>query len=91
MPRFSNIKDTLIEINKMNSQTGTRYRESGFVHRPGTDIGVTLLDLVDRLPYIATNKNGNVGDTHGVALTGFITPVKWAMLWRARFFRLRDR
>jgi len=34
MPRFSNIKDTLIEINKMNSQTGTRYRESGLVPWP---------------------------------------------------------
>jgi len=33
MPRFSNIKDTLIEFNKMTSQAGTRYRESGLVHR----------------------------------------------------------
>ena len=34
MPRFSNIKDTLIAINKMSSQAGTRYRESGLVVRP---------------------------------------------------------
>jgi hypothetical protein len=34
MPRFSNIKDTLIEINKMNSQAGTCYRESGLVPWP---------------------------------------------------------
>ncbi len=31
MPRASNIEETLIEINKKNSQVGTRYRESGLV------------------------------------------------------------
>jgi len=38
MPRFSTIKDTLIEFNKMNSQAGTRYRESGLVLRHNADI-----------------------------------------------------
>jgi hypothetical protein len=33
MPRFSNIKDTPIEINKMSPLAGTRYRESGLVLR----------------------------------------------------------
>jgi hypothetical protein len=38
MPRFSTTKDTPIEFNKMSSQAGTRYRESGLVHRPEADI-----------------------------------------------------
>jgi hypothetical protein len=37
MPRFSNIKDTPIEINKMSPLAGTRYRESGLVLRQEAD------------------------------------------------------
>ena len=33
MPRFSNTKDTPIKFRKKRSQAGTRYRESGLVHR----------------------------------------------------------
>jgi len=45
MPRFSNIKDTLIEINKMNSQAGTRYRESGLVPWPEAEVNLGFLNV----------------------------------------------
>ena len=44
MPRFSNIKDTLIEINNMSLQAGTRYRESGLVRWPNPVLPVEFVN-----------------------------------------------
>jgi hypothetical protein len=41
--RKDSIKHSLKEINKMNSQAGARYRESGLVLRPIKDSGYNLL------------------------------------------------
>jgi hypothetical protein len=48
MPRFSNIKDTPIEINKMSPLAGTRYRESGLVHWPEAEVNRRILNVCYR-------------------------------------------
>ncbi len=45
MPRFPNIRDTLLEFNKMSSQVGTRYRESGLVLRHTADVEIFCIEL----------------------------------------------
>ncbi len=44
MPRFSNAKDTLIEINNMSLQAGNRYRESGLVRGHQVAVGLSNLN-----------------------------------------------
>ena len=45
MPRFSTTKDTLIEINNMSLQAGTRYRESGLVPWPKAEVNLRILNV----------------------------------------------
>ena len=67
MPRFSNIKDTLIEFNNMNLQAETRYRESGLAHWPKVAVHDFKLNVsFEYIAWLGRNKflNLEFSDSH---------------------------